>query len=144
MTNQQQPTPTPDQLRDKATSNQQQMLEKYAELIAENTEQATIQAVHDQLSHYEMIGIQRGYQNAKKQLTEMMQGKLNQLNQQNSEKIIELRATLPELPEFDDDFGLEAPSLQEGIDRAHQSYGVLTGSDRDTDLPDDLQNALEA
>ena len=145
MTNQQHhPNPTPDQLRAKATNNQQKMLEKYAELIAENTEQATVQAVEDQLTHYEMIGIQKGYQNAKQQVTAMMQEKLHQLNEQNSEKIIGLRASLPELPAFDDDLGLEAPSLQAGLEKAHQSYGVISGSDRNDDLPDDLQNALEA
>ena len=142
MTNQQHPTP--DQLRDQATSNQQQLLEQYAELIAQNTEQATITAINDQLTHYELLGIQKGYQSAKQQVTAMMQGKLHQLNQQNSEKIIELRASLPELPEFDDDLGLEAPSLESGLDRAFQSYGVLSGSDRADDLPDDLSEALEA
>ena len=142
MTNQQHPTP--DQLRNHATNHQQKMLEQYAQLIAENTKEATLQAVEDQLTHYELIGIQKGYQSAKQQVTEMMQGKLHQLNQQNSEKIIGLRASLPELPEFDDDLGLEAPSLQEGIDRAHSTYGVIAGSDRNDDLPDDLQNALEA
>ena len=135
---------TPEQLRNHTTNNQQKMLEQYAQLIAQNTEEATIQAVEDQLTHYEMIGIQKGYQSAKQQVSQMMQGKLNQLNQQNSEKIIGLRASLPELPAFDDDCGLEAPSLQAGIDRAHQSYGVISGSDRNDDLPDDLKNALEA
>ena len=142
MTNQQHPTP--DQLRDRATNNQQQLLEQYAELISQNTEQATITAVNDQLTHYELLGIQRGYQSAKKQVSAMMQQRLNQLNQQNSEKVIQLRASLPELPEFDEDLSLEAPSLEAGLDRAFQSYGVLSGSADADDLPDDLQNALEA
>ena len=73
-----------------------------------------------------------------------MQEKLEALNQQNSEKIIGLRAELPELPELDEDLGLEAPSLESGINKAHASYGVLSGSDRASDLPDDLQDALEA
>ena len=140
----QQSHPTPEQLRDRATTNQQQLLEQYAELISQNTEQATITAVEDQLTHYELLGIQKGYQAAKKQVSEMMQGKLNQLNQQNSEKVIQLRASLPELPSLDEDLGLEAPSLQAGIDRAHSSYGVLSGGSEDDDLPDDLQDALEA
>ena len=141
-TNQQHPSP--DQLRDRATNNQQKLLEQYAELIAENTEQATIQAISDQLVHFELLGIQKGYQQAKKHATSMMQEKLEQLNQQNSEKIIGLRANLPELPAFDDDLGLEAPSLEAGLDRAFQSYGVLSGSDRADDLPSDLSEALEA
>jgi len=134
----------PDQLRDRATSNQQQLLEQYAQLIEQNTEQATIQAVNDQLTHYELMGIQRGYQSAKKQVVGMMQDKLNALNAQNSEKIIQMRADLPELPPLDEELGLEAPSLQEAIDHAHRSYGVLTSGEDNSDLPDDLQNALEA
>lgn len=139
MTNQ-----NPEQLRDRATQNQQQLLEQYADLIAQNTEQATIQAVNDQLTHYELIGIQKGYQSAKKQVTSMMQNKLNQLNEQNSQKVIEMRANLPELPELDEDLSLEAPSLEAGIDRAHNAYGVLTSGSDNADLPDDLTEALEA
>lgn len=142
MTNQQHPSPS--EMRDRATSNQQQLLEQYSQLIAQNTEQATITAVQDQLIRYELLGIQKGYQSAKKQVTAMMQEKLNQLNQQNSEKIIGLRAELPELPALDDELGLEAPWLEAGINQAHKSYGVLSGSDRANDLPDDLQDALKA
>ena len=142
MTNQQDPNPS--EMRDRATSNQQQLLEQYSLLIAENTREATITAVNDQFTHYELLGIQKGYQSAKKQITGMMQEKLEELNQQNSEKIIGLRAELPELPALDEDLGLEAPCLESGINQAHKSYGVLSGSDRANDLPDDLQDALEA
>jgi hypothetical protein len=137
-------TPNPDQLRDRASQNQQQLLQQYLDLIAENVHGATIQAVNDQLTHFELLGIQKGYRSAKREVTAMMQERLNQLNQQNSEKIIQMRAALPELPEFDDDLGLEAPSLQEGIDASLQNYGVLSPSDNDNDLPDDLSQALEA
>lgn len=142
MTNQH--TPNPEQMRDRATSNQQQLLQKFSDLIAENVHGATIQAVNDQLTHYELMGIQRGYQLAKREVTAMMQEKLNTVNAQNSEKIIQMRAELPELPEIDDSLDLEAPSLQSGIDRAHQSYGVLTSGEDNADLPDDLSQALEA
>jgi len=92
-----------------------------------------------------MMGIQKGYQTAKREVTQLMQDRLNQLNEQNSEKIIQMRGDLAaELPELDDSFNLEAPSLQEGIATAHQSYGVLASGEDQAALPDDLQSALEA
>ena len=134
----------PEQLRDRATQNQQQLLEQYADLIAQNTQEATIQAVNDQLTHYELIGIQKGYQSAKKQITGMMQERLNQLNEQNSQKIIKMRADLPELPEMDDDLSLKAPSLEAGINQAHNNYGTLTSGSDNANLPSDLSDALDA
>lgn len=140
MSNQQ----NPEELRDRATQNQQELLNKYATLIADNTKEATIQAVNDQLTHYELLGIQKGYKSAKSQVIGMMQKRLDALNNQNSEKIIQMRAELPELQEFEDDLDLESPCLKEGIDRAHQNYNALSGSKDQTDLPNDLSEALEA
>lgn len=135
---------TPSDLRDKATENQQELLQKYAELIASNTKDATIQAIDDQITHYELQGIQQGYKAAKQQVVGMMQKKLDSLNKQNSEKIIKMRAELPELQNFDEELGLNSPSLQEGIDNAHKTYNVLAETKKNNDLPDDLSDALNA
>lgn len=134
----------PETIRKQITQNEQQLLDKYSSLIAQNTEQATLQAVADQLTHYELIGIQEGYRSAKQQVIAMMQEKLEALNTRNSEKIVELQANMGELPELDQELGLNAPSLEDGIDRAKQNYGVITSKDDVAELPSDLSSALDA
>lgn len=135
---------SPSNLRNKTTQDQQKLLEQYADLIASNTREATIQAVNDQITHYELQGIQEGYKAAKKEVVTLMQEKLNTLNQQNSEKIIQMRATLPELEGLDEENNLTPPSLKEGIHHAHKTYNVLAESKKDDNLPNDLSDALNA
>jgi hypothetical protein len=66
------------------------------------------------------LGIQKGDRTAKREVTAMMQERLEAVNAENSEKIVGWRAELPELPPLDDSLDLEAPSLEAGIDRAQE------------------------
>jgi hypothetical protein len=142
MTNQNQHNP--DQLRDRAENYQEQLLNQYSQLIAQNTFEASKQALDDQILFYEAVGVKEGFKQFKAHATELMQSKLGKLNQINSRKILELRASMPELDELDDTPDLQAPSLQAGIDEEMGRYGVLSPSADNSDLPDDLQDALEA
>ena len=142
MTNQQ--PPSPDQLRDRAENYQEKLLNQYSELIAQNTLEASKQALTDQLSFYEAMGVKEGFKQFKQHATSLMQSKLGELNKINSRKILELRASMPDIESLDDTPDLQAPCLQSGIDQEMQSYGVLSSSDRADDLPTDLQDALEA
>jgi hypothetical protein len=143
MTNQNN-APNPDQLRDRADNYQEQLLNQYSQLIAQNTFEASKQALDDQISFYEAIGVKEGFKQFKVHAKEVMQSKLGKLNQINSRKILELRASMPDIDELDDTPDLQAPSLQAGIDQEMQNYGVLTSSEDNNALPDDLQSALEA
>ena len=144
MNSQRNPNQNPDQLRDRAESYQEKLLNQYSQSIAENTYDASVQALEDQLAYYEAIGVKEGFKKFKGHATELMQQKLGQLNKINSRKILELRASMPDVEDLDDEPDLQAPSLQSGIDTEIKSYGVLTSGSDQVDLSDDLQSALEA
>jgi hypothetical protein len=99
MTEQQQDlnTANPEQLRDRAESYQEKLLNQYSELIANNTLEASQQALNDQLCYYEALGVKKGFQQFKEHATNLMQEKLEGLNQRNSRKILELRASTPDV-----------------------------------------------
>jgi hypothetical protein len=134
----------PEQLRDRAENYQEKLLNQYSELIAQNTFEASKQALNDQLAYYEALGVKKGFQQFKEHAQGLMQEKLEGLNQRNSQKILELRASTPDVEELDDEPALEAPSLESGINQEMQNYGVLTSSNDQAELPSDLSEALEA
>lgn len=146
MTEQQQDlnTANPEQLRDRAENYQEKLLNQYSELIANNTLKASKQALNDQLAYYEALGVKKGFQQFKEHATNLMQEKLEGLNQRNSRKILELRASTPDIEDLDDEPALEAPSLESGINQEMQSYGVIASSSDEAQLPEDLQESLEA
>lgn len=144
MTEQQQTNQTPEQIRNNAENYQEKLLNQYSELIAQNTFEASKQALDDQLSYYEALGVKKGFQQFKEHATSLMQEKLQTLNERNSQKILELRASTPDIDNLEDEPELEAPSLESGIKQAKQNYGVLTSKSDQAELPSDLNEALEA
>lgn len=52
----------PEQLRDRAENYQEKLLNQYSELIANNTFEASKQALDDQLAYYEALGVKKGFQ----------------------------------------------------------------------------------
>lgn len=134
----------PQELRDQTIEAQQKLLDQYSNLVASNLEESTIQAIEDQITHYELLGIKQGFNRAKKRATEMMQTKLNQLNQTNTKKVMELRENMPSMDALDEEINLEAPDFQASLEEAHNAYGVIAESVNNKSLPDDLSEALEA
>lgn len=141
---QQQTNQNPEQLRDRAENYQEKLLNQYSELVAKNMFEASKQALNDQLGYYESLGIRKGFHQFKEYAQGLMQKNLEGLNQRNSQKILELRASTPHIDDLDDEPALEAPSLESGINKEMQNYGVLTSKEDQASLPDDLSEALEA
>jgi hypothetical protein len=145
MTDQQQANQqNPEQQEQQLQNYQSKLLEQYSQLIEQQHYEAAQQMLNDSLQAYEALGVKRALTRFKQDSQQLLQEKLQGLTEQHSQQIVERRAQLPDVEAEDDDPGLELPSLQENIDRAHQNYGVITGSHDQAELPDDLQASLDA
>ena len=134
----------PEQQQQRLESYQEQLLTQYSELFEQSVYDAAEQALNDRLANAEAIAIRKAFGRFKEHSQQMLQGRLQELNQHNAGKIIQLRAEMPTVEELDDSPALEMPSLKSGLDDQMKNYGVLTGSADDGDLPSDLTEALEA
>jgi len=106
--------------------------------------QTAEQALNDRLANAEAIAIRKAFGRFKEHSQGLLQGRLQELNQTNSQKILQLRSQMPTVDELDDTPDLELPSLQAGISQQMNHFGVLTASDDENSLPSDLSEALQA
>jgi len=136
--------PNPQQQRQKLESYQEQLLQQYSELFEESVYQTAEQALNDRLANAEAIAIRKAFGRFKEHSQGLLQGRLQELNQVNSQKILQLRSQMPHVDELDETPDLELPSLQAGISQQMNHFGVLTSSDDDDSLPSDLSEALQA
>jgi len=136
--------PNPQQQRQKLESYQEQLLQQYSELFEESVYQTAEQALNDRLANAEAIAIRKAFGRFKEHSQGLLQGRLQELNQVNSQKILQLRSQMPAVDELDETPDLELPSLQAGISQQMNHFGVLTSSDDDDSLPSDLSEALQA
>jgi len=136
--------PNPQQQRQKLESYQEQLLQQYSELFEESVYQTAEQALNDRLANAEAIAIRKAFGRFKEHSQGLLQGRLQELNQVNSQKILQLRSQMPTVDELDETPDLELPSLQAGISQQMNHFGVLTSSDNDDSLPSDLSEALQA
>jgi len=136
--------PNPQQRRQKLESYQEQLLQQYSELFEESVYQTAEQALNDRLANAEAIAIRKAFGRFKEHSQGLLQGRLQELNQVNSQKILQLRSQMPTVDELDETPDLELPSLQAGISQQMNHFGVLTSSDNDDSLPSDLSEALQA
>lgn len=142
--NQQQTNQNPEQQEQQLQNYQSKLLEQYAQLVEQQHYNAAQQMLDDSLQAYEALGIKRALTRFKQDSQQLLQEKLQGLTEQHSQQIVERRAQLPDVEAEDDDPGLELPSLEAGIDRAHQNYGVISSAQDQASLPSDLNEALEA
>jgi len=136
--------PNPQQQRQKLESYQEQLLQQYSELFEESVYQTAEQALNDRLANAEAIAIRKAFGRFKEHSQGLLQGRLQELNQVNSQKILQLRSQMPAVDELDETPDLELPSLQAGIQREMNHFGVLISQEDSDSLPADLSEALQA
>ena len=119
--------PNPQQQRQKLESYQEQLLQQYSELFEdeESVYQTAEQALNDRLANAEAIAIRKAFGRFKEHSQGLLQGRLQELNQVNSQKILQLRSQMPAVDVLDETPDLELPSLQAGIQREMNHFGVL-------------------
>ncbi|NBD33452.1 MAG: hypothetical protein GVY17_10920 [Cyanobacteria bacterium] len=137
-------THNPQQQRQKLEHYQEQLLQQYSDLFEESVYQTAEQALNDRLANAETIAIRKAFGRFKEHSQGLLQGRLQELNQTNSQKILQLRSQMPTVDELDDTPDLELPSLQAGISQQMNHFGVLTSNDDENSLPSDLSEALQA
>lgn len=136
--------PNPQQQRQKLESYQEQLLQQYSELFEESVYQTAEQALNDRLANAEAIAIRKAFGRFKEHSQGLLQGRLQELNQVNSQKILQLRSQMPAVDELDETPDLELPSLQAGIQQEMNHFGVLISGEDSDALPSDLSEALQA
>lgn len=132
----------PQQQKEQLDSYQEQVLNKYSELFEESVLEAANQALEDRLAHAEAIAINKAFSRFKEHSQSLLQERLQNLNRENSQKIIELRSNMGYVENPDNSPDLQKPSLQSGINKEKEQFGKIASKSDSESLPSDLSESL--